>query len=289
MMVKDKASYFYKEMPDKNFLVDIFEKKHENVSTIFNTHWHEHLQFLYVKAGEALLGCESKKIHMIPEDFVVINSNELHYMDSLCKGLNYYIIRVDLSVLFSSTIDSCQTKFLLPMEQNLISFKNLIRKDKEVIECANKIIYEYFSRKVGFEFAIKSYLLKLFVILIRNYIEKTFSKEEYIRRMNRIKRLDFILKYIEGNFTDKITVQKLAEISHVSIYHFCRLFKKITGKTLIEYVNELRINKAILLLRNEDLNITEIALNCGFSDANYFSRIFKKYKGISPSEYQKRA
>mgnify|MGYP001943253646 FL=1 len=65
--------------------------------------------------------------------------------------------------------------------------------------------------------------------------------------------------------------------------HFCRLFKEVTGQTLIEYVNDIRLSKAKAMLQDPNLSITEIALSTGFSDINYFSRLFKKTYQISPS------
>ena len=73
-------------------------------------------------------------------------------------------------------------------------------------------------------------------------------------------------------------------MANMSDYHFCRLFKQITGKSAIDYINRFRVEKSLLLLRKSNCNITEIALSCGFNDTNYFSRTFKKYKHISPTQ-----
>lgn len=83
------------------------------------------------------------------------------------------------------------------------------------------------------------------------------------------------------------TVNELTNLAHISNYHFCRLFKQSTGKTVIEYINELRLRKAILLLKDSTLSITEIALLCSFNDANYFSRVFKNNIKMSPYQVRK--
>jgi len=73
-------------------------------------------------------------------------------------------------------------------------------------------------------------------------------------------------------------------MSNISKYHFCRLFKQLTGKSAGDYICQLRINNALTLLRESDLNITEIAMASGFNDTNYFCRVFKKCQKSSPSK-----
>lgn len=286
-MKKNHENYYYRKMPDQNFFVDIFEKNHSNPGTVLNNHWHEHIQFFYFLKGKALIRCNSKNIIAEKNDFVIINSNELHCMENLGSDLNYYVIRVDLSFLSSSQIDSCQTKFIVPLSQNLILFKNLVRNNDNVTECAESIIKEYLSKKIGFELVIKSYVYKLIALLLRGYIDKIFTPEQFNNRINKLNNFNIILKYIEDNFDKKITIDKLSSIANVTNFHFCRLFKQITGETAVEYINNLRINKAMELLQKSGLTITEIALSCGFNDSNYFSRVFKKNKGISPSSLRK--
>lgn len=286
-MYKSKINYYYKKMPDKNFLVDIFKVTHAKKGTGFNANWHEHIQFFYLTEGSALLRCSSKEMHVKADDFIIINSNELHYLKSLSDNLTYYIIRVDLSFLFSSQVDSCQTEFMEPLSQNLILFKNIVRNDENVLKCAREIIEEYFSKKIGFELAVKSYIYKLIVILLRNYVEKILTEKQFRLRISNLNRFKSVLTYINENFTKKLTLNELAEMAHISKEHFCRLFKKITGKSAVEYINNLKIQKASALLKESDLNITEIALSCGFQDSNYFSRVYKRIKKVSPLTFRK--
>jgi AraC-like DNA-binding protein len=76
-------------------------------------------------------------------------------------------------------------------------------------------------------------------------------------------------------------------MTHMSRCHFCHTFRNVTGKNLQEYVNELRVEKAKILLRDTDLNITEIANSVGFNDLNYFSRVFKRGAEVSPRKFRR--
>ncbi|OOM10438.1 AraC family transcriptional regulator [Clostridium saccharobutylicum] len=285
--MKDLSNYYYKEMPNENFFVDIFENCHKELGSTFERHWHEHLQFFYFTSGEAILNCSHIQIKVHTGDLVIINSNELHDCINLCCNLKYYIIRVDLEFLFSNQVDTLQTKFLIPLAQNLILFKNLVRDDKNINSCIEKIIVEYFERKLGYELAIKGYFYDLIVHLMRNYVEEILTQKQFDDRINNLTRFNDIIKYIENNYYEKIKLEELAKMANISTYHFVRSFKQITGRSPIDYINKLRINKAFSLLKEGKFNVTEVALDCGFNDVNYFSRLFKKYNKMSPSEAKK--
>lgn len=281
-MEKDQSNYYYQKMPDENFYVDIIKREINGAGPIYENHWHEHIQFFYFTEGNAFMICNSKRFNVHAGDFVVINGNELHYSESLSDKLCCYIIRVDFSFLFSNQVDHCQTKFIAPLSNGYITFRNLIQNDLQITECIERIVHEYYSKELGFELAIKSYLFQLIVILLRKHVDRYLNKEEFESRTRTLIRMNKVLEYIEDNLSQNITINDLAAIANVSNFHFCKLFKQATGKTAIDYINNLRVNKAVLLLNEGKLNITEIAIECGFNDSNYFSRIFKKYKGAAP-------
>ncbi|MCR3761772.1 AraC family transcriptional regulator [Clostridium felsineum] len=285
--MRNPSNYYYKKMPNENFFVDIFQNYHTELGSTLYNHWHEHLQFFYYTSGTAILNCNHKEIKVVTDDLIIVNSNELHDCINTCTNLSYYVIRVDLSFLFSNQTDCCQAKFLTPLAENLILFKNLIRTDTTANNYIKEIIKEYFEKNLGYELYIKGLFYELIVYLMRNYIEKILTKKQFDMRVNNLTRFSKTIKYIEDNYCSKIDLNTLAKITNMSTYHFCRSFKALTGNSPINYINRLKINKALSLLRKGELNVTEVALNCGFNDINYFSRLFKKYNNISPREVKK--
>ncbi len=279
--------YHYKKMPDQTFPVDVFKRKFEGLGPIFSQHWHEHLQLIYFLSGEALIGCNSRSFQVKPGDLAVINGNELHYGENLGAILVCYMIRIDFSFLLSNQIDSCQTKYITPLIQNQISFKNLVQNDGNIIRCVKKMIAEYTSQKAGYELAIKALAYELVVLLLRGYLERIYSEKEHSGIMKNVRRFQKILDFLDSHYREPITIEQLASMACISKYHFCRLFKELTGKSAGDYLHQLRINNALKLLWESDLNITEIALASGFNDTNYFCRVFKKYRHSSPSQYRK--
>ncbi|GMQ58514.1 AraC family transcriptional regulator [Vallitalea sediminicola] len=285
--MKNSQTYYYRKMSDPNLGIDILLAETFNRGRKFNTHWHENMQLYFFTEGEAIVECSTNQYNVTTDSIIVINNNELHSLESLSDNLKFYIISIDSSFLFSNQVDLCQTKFLSPLSQNQISFQNSIDNDRQILECINKIIQEYLSREMGYELAVKSAIYQLIVLLLRNYISKFLTKKELVSKVNNLKRFNIIFKYIDNNYHIKISTQELANILNTSTYHFCRMFKETTGKTPTDYINGIRVDKSVDYLNKGQLNITEIALKCGFDSINYFSRLFKKHYNVSPTKFQK--
>jgi AraC family transcriptional activator of pobA len=96
-----------------------------------------------------------------------------------------------------------------------------------------------------------------------------------------------LLKYLRENFHTPISVTEAAKLVNLSPNHFCSVFKKTTGRTLIEYINLLRVNEAEKLLKENVDSIEEIACKIGFSNSTYFGRVIKKYRDMSPTDLRK--
>ena len=95
------------------------------------------------------------------------------------------------------------------------------------------------------------------------------------------------LLYIEKNYMERLTLYEVARESGMSKYHFSRVFKVETGRSFSGYLNRKRIEVAKSLMEYQDMNITEACFAVGFNDLSYFSRVFRKLEGITPSSYRK--
>lgn len=95
-----------------------------------------------------------------------------------------------------------------------------------------------------------------------------------------------ILTYLNINFKKNVKVEDLCKLCHCSASYISHLFPKLSGKSISEYVNELRINQAKVMLRNSEIPVKNIAFEVGFNDSNYFSSVFKRFTGISPRQYR---
>ncbi|GMQ58421.1 AraC family transcriptional regulator [Vallitalea sediminicola] len=275
-------------MPNPDFCMKLMKNHSKGInSTAVYTHWHREMELLYIIEGSALIKCNDKSFIVNEKDLVVVNCNEIHFGQNLTEDFRYYCIILDPHILNSRIIDLCDSKYINPIIENRILFKNLIVNDESVQQCIESINDEYTNRQVGFELCIKASLYKLIVILMRRYINTVLTDTQVKYRTQNIDRFNRILKYIENNYTNDLTLDHMSEQAHTSKYHFCRMFKKMTGHTVTHYINSIRIQEADNLLINSDLSISEIAYCVGFHDTSYFSRIYKSIKDTSPSNRRK--
>lgn len=269
------------------FPVIIKRTEYQEPGPVLKSHWHEEFMIFYIEQGEAVIHCNSQPIPVVAGDLIVINSNDVHYVENCCNRLVEYYFLIDFSFLQSRQEDLCQSKYIAPLEQQQIRFQNRITNDQELLEQILELIHEYERRDSGYELLIKAGLYRLLVLLMRRHIAVISDKEAFERR-HILHQIRPVLQYVDRHYTQKLTLTELAAMANMSRHHFCRLFKSITGKPPIEYINHLRLNEATRLLSKGDLNIGEIALAVGFNDSNYFSRLFKKYKNCPPTHIQKR-
>ena len=99
-------------------------------------------------------------------------------------------------------------------------------------------------------------------------------------------RVPKLMHFIQQNFKEDITLQQAASVAGLQIHSFCRFFKTLTNRTFSDFLNEVRIGFACKLLQQSDLPVTQIALECGYSNISYFNRCFKKINKISPKVYR---
>ncbi len=130
-------------------------------------------------------------------------------------------------------------------------------------------------------------LLYQFMGLLLQDRRYTASDKSDLSTHRNIYLLKNVLNYIEAHYTEKITLHELARTAGMSSKYFCHFFSEMTGRTPIDYVNYYRVERACCLLAGIGHSITDIAMLCGFNDVSYFTRAFKKYKGISPGQYLK--
>lgn len=105
---------------------------------------------------------------------------------------------------------------------------------------------------------------------------------------SRCDRLSEVYAYISNNFYQDITLESIARVANLTPPSFCRLFKQQTNKHFIEYLNEVRISNACKFLMQSNLNISEVAFECGYKTISNFNKIFKKITGSSPKEYRQK-
>ena len=156
-----------------------------------------------------------------------------------------------------------------------------------LVYCMNESYDEYVSKDVCYKLPIRANIYLIMTALLRYYCG---SKDELDRMIyHNVMRLRPVIDYVEEHFGEKIYIETLADMITVSPDYFTKMFKDSIGKTPIDYINGIRINKALELLSVGSVSVNEIAEIIGFSNPNYFHKIFKQYMDTSPLAYRKSA
>lgn len=257
----------YEIIPKSSFPIRLLDYSNEQYA--FALHWHEHIEIHHIFSGTAVIRCADEIIELSQNDCVIINGNELHQgMGGVCS---YGCI-----ILPPSFFDDAHVVF------------DRTARSEAITDMFTKIYKSFREQKTEYKHEIKGYTNLLVANLIRNHTKETLSENLYLNRMQKLDKINNAVKYINENFTEKITTSKLAEMTHLSEGHFCSIFKEATGMTAKEFINELRIKKAADLISSTNMTITEAAMYSGFPDANYFTKMFKKSMGQTPSSIRKK-
>lgn len=141
---------------------------------------------------------------------------------------------------------------------------------------------EYSLKNDFYNIIIKGNLSKLIVM-----IERMTNAGANIQNENSEHIVSEVLKYIHRNLNEKIKIEDLCKLVNISSTSLYAIFKTSTGKTVIEYINKLKTDKAKQLLIETDMSITDISYELGFNDSAYFYRVFKKNTLNSPKDFRK--
>lgn len=270
MKPKDVGARYERVAPlEKNFPVKFRPYRSDRVLT----HWHEHIELLYFVSGGGTVMLDGTAHPVTAGDLAVVNSGVIHsFAASGCA--EYYCVLI-------------YPDFLSDISLGQVLFAPTVRADTTVAECFAALFEEYNAGGLGSDMMQKSIVYRLLAFLSRHHLSEGQSESERQMHSLMLSRFNSVVQYVAAHYGEPITTRRLAEMCYLSEGHFCRFFKAATGKTPLSYINEYRIDRAATLLARTDTPITEIALSVGFSDVNYFARVFRGVRGCSPSAFRR--
>ena len=247
-------------------------------------HQHEEIQISHVISGKGKLFVGYTITHYEAGDTIAIGSNLPHLFQSQKSEQESHMI--SLFFLKNSFGD---TFFELPEMKELHPFF-------EAVQFGFSIKHQSYDLSKNFENFSPENKLTLFLQLIEllrliNGQQKTILNDLIYNKdltKNHGSRLQLVYEYVINNFQEEITLKKVADLVHLSPNAFCRFFKQRSNKSFFTFLKEIRIAHACQLLRDSDeLPISEIAAQCGFTTKSNFKKHFKTVKGCSPTNFKK--
>lgn len=255
-------------------------------------HIHNYIEIIYALSGKYRVLLDNKEYGFMEGDMVLINSNEIHSIFSLSEESNRYIVvKFDPEILHTTAQSLFEMKYVMPFILNESTHQKIFLKETIKDSVIPGLIYginnEFAEKRYGYELAVKANIYNLFLFILRKWNEQNVDLDIH-KDMNidMVIRFQTVFDYVEDNYQNDITALEMADLCNLSYSYFSRLFTRVMKINFREYLNYVRITKSERLLISTDHNITEIALQVGFSSSSYFIQQFKLYKDITPKQYQ---
>lgn len=266
------SSFFYENFSDEN----------KNKAPVW--HYHPEIEIVYVNGGTGKRQIGSHMSYYRNGTLILIGSNLPHcgFTDNLTGNKSETVIQLLPDFLGSS--------FFTVPEMNGVS--NMLERAKKGISFKGDAKRRIGARIDGLTM-LDPFDRLLGILRVLKEMQQTndysilnaegFAIETELQDNNRI---NLIFNFVQVEFTRQITLEEIADKVSMSVPGFCRYFKKNTGKTFIQFVNEYRLVHAAKLLHEKQTSITDICYESGFSNFSHFNKLFKQFSGRTPSTYR---
>lgn len=237
-------------------------------------HTHHFTELFYVISGQGNFLIEDHLITVRENDMVIINPNVEHTEKSLDSSpLEYIVFGVEGLTFQFGDQDS-------PLNYG---YYNYSTEKKHLLNFSQLMIHEITEKKSGYERVCHALLEVLIIYITRNEQLVLISMES-----TRIpKECALVKRYLDANYAQPITLDSLAESTHINKFYLSHTFTKYLGMSPITYLIQRRLQISRDMLTQTDHSIAEIASSTGFASQSYFSQIFRKFSGMSPNQYRK--
>ncbi|MGG0811341.1 AraC family transcriptional regulator [Paenibacillus alvei] len=262
-------------------------------------HCHDYFQIWYVAKGNFQHTVSNRRFDIGKGDIFVISPFTVHRIEIPpdqdievygCEFMPSFINeRFDEKPVAPLFFDVAYLEYFLRRDDSMQSKITLGHvAEIRVLNVLKEMLAEYQRRSPFFQMVLKSHLLLLLSILVReinkDVVQAGFEKEEKYRSI-----MTGVIDYIHAAYHEDLHLNTLCSLSNLSRSTFCSVFKTWTGKTFNRYLADLRMFHALTMLKQPELSVTDVCYAIGFNELSYFCRMFKKYTGISPTSYRKQA
>ncbi len=276
MNYREKIIHFRDGLP---IAVYNLSETHERYRMVL--HWHPEHEIVYVKSGAFHMRLNDTVFTATAGDVIFVPGGTIHAGEP--EQCVYTCILTDLEKLLAKSDDCVGFARMLSAGEIEINTRLSAGNGQFAAICdAISLLRE--TDRVGYSFALKGKLFAIFAEVIAGacYSRKPSERCEASLRREKMK---LAITYMEDNCGERISLEMLARMTDMSVNHFLRSFKELTGTSPLKYLNEYRLAKACYALREGSQSVTAVALTCGFGDASYFIQCFKRAFGVTPKEF----
>lgn len=263
-------------------LADVFRFISFHPFETYGPHDHLRIEINYVKKGNCVLHLENESVSFSENEMMIICSNVKHTFEAGPNGTT--LIQLEfLPEIFSrfNLNQSGEGREFSPItifseENRLIKIVNNVR----IMRAVQRIVNELNSKNKYYHYLVVMYYAELLILIYRH------MNEVYLPICSNEALINAI-SYIRYQYKTDITITDVANHSGIGERYLRKLFAQHLNLSPLDYLNQIRVNKSIELLRNTEMSIKEICFACGFNSPQYFSRVFKQQMGMTPREVTK--
>lgn len=265
-------------------IIDFREKRtvlvYDNMQhEVYQKHWHNTIEIIMPVSNTYTVTCDEKDYQLLEREILVIPAGILHNMKAQ-NGRRIFFLMDNTTLANNPALTGLSAFINSPVH---ITHKN----DGALLEQLNTLIKEIYIEYNNFNAMSEMIIYIKALTLLCSIIKQKFLPDEIKSIDNHANTFEFVIKYIDKNYMYDISLDTLAKVSGYSKFYFSKIFYKYTNSTIPDYINRRRIRAAEQLLSRENLSITDIALQTGFTSITTFNRAFKKINNCTPSEFKK--
>ena len=261
---------------------DLSVRQHQDLT--YFPHWHSDLEVVFVAEGRIRMDCNLVSSMLVQGSIAVFMPNDVHSFESLGRSRAIaFHIRPEL---LDPELQKCllANRFQSPFQSaETIRSAGLSARMESIFRT---VLEEETDSGTMHRTAILCRVTEFFVLALRSLPTQEATDTVRGRDRRNIVLMQEIVTYIASNIVEEITLESISEHFHLCPFYFSRLFKRMFGINLKEYVNRSRTSRAKELLFNTDLKITSISFECGYGSVRQFNRIFRENTGYTPSIFR---
>lgn len=313
-------NFLFKGLPDDRITIEHFIQKFQDSKPVtIEKHKHDFCELVFVKNGLCEHSYKETKAILMSSDVLLVMPGQVHdfifseqidiyncqfYLDELqgvyvdiVNHLSFPNLRTS-AIAFSGSekirnnLEKPDDSSLLPEIRrfaplNMQGVIHLSFSQASYLEnLFEKIIREQTHRLFRYQEMVKNDLEEVLIVIERIMADQ-FNYEDEIPKKHKV-IIETVLSYLDENFQNPLNFNDIAAAQDLSPNYFRKIFKTYTGTSPVDHLNRIRVLKALDLLReHRSISSSEVAEQVGILDANYFTRLFKKYLGFPPSHYSR--
>ncbi|CAM3577273.1 MULTISPECIES: GH39 family glycosyl hydrolase [Paenibacillus] len=239
-------------------------------------HWHKEVEIVYVLQGSVIMYLDQKQYTLHEDDVIVVNSMSVHQIERTSQDNVLLTLQFGPEWLNNQAFISCNSAADPEQHRQLQGIKQYLAQ----------MVWEINKKAPGYQSYAMGTLQTLCGGLLRYFADGTNPAADEGSREYDYKRLNRVLTYVDQHYNEKISLQTMADLEHLSLHYFSHFFTDKIGIPFQKYLTLVRLEKAQAELAGSEKSITEIALDCGFANVKLFNKYFKEKYGCTPSSYR---